>query len=88
MATCFTVHAQTLKSHNLKAIKRPTSSKILIFAMTAVSKTSNYATANHYDAIQLGRVIQVVVSTLHTPMGLSPQQVTPSKFCLEHARWP
>ena len=40
--------------------------------MTAVSKTSNYAAANHYNAIQLGRVIQVVVRTLHTPMGLSP----------------
>ena len=40
--------------------------------MTAVSKTSNYAAANHYNAIQPGRVIQVVVSTLHTPMGLSP----------------
>ena len=61
MATCFTAHAQNPKSHDLKAIKRLTSSKILIFAMTAVSKTSKYATANHYNAIRLGRVIQVVI---------------------------
>ena len=70
MATCFTVHAQNLKSRDLKAIERPTSSKILIFAVIAVSKTSKYATANHYNAIQPGWAIQAVVST-HT-CGLPP----------------
>ena len=39
--------------------------------MTAVSEASYYAATNHYNASQQGRVIQVV-STLHTPMGLSP----------------
>ena len=40
--------------------------------MTTVSETSNYAATNHYNASQQGRVMEAVVSTLHTPMGMSP----------------
>ena len=44
MATCLTVHAQKPKSHDLEAIKDCQVVKNLIFAMTAVPKTSKYAT--------------------------------------------
>ena len=46
--------------------------EFLILAMTAVSEASNYAATNHYNASQQGRAIQVLVSTLNTPMGLPP----------------
>ena len=72
MATHLNVHAWNPKSHDLKAIEGQQVKTILIFAMTAVSETSNYAATNHYNASWQGRVIQVVVSTLHTPMGMSP----------------
>ena len=50
MATHLIAHAQNPKSHDLKAIKGQQVTKILIFAMTAVPETSNYAATNHYNA--------------------------------------